>query len=55
MKSAYDNESARCKAYAGQFNTDLFNSAVQLAISTTEAPKQVKEVQRKLNRLPWYG
>ena len=54
MKSAYDNESARCKAYAGQFNIDLFNSAVQLAISTTEAPKQVKEVQRKLNRLPWY-
>ena len=55
MKSAYDNESARCKAYAGQFNIDLFNAAVQLAISTTEAPKQVKEVQRKLNRLPWYG
>ena len=54
MKSAYDNESARCKAYAGQFNIDLFNAAVQLAISTTEAPKQVKEVQRKLNQLPWY-
>ena len=54
MKSAYDNESARCKAYAGQFNIDLFNSAVQLAISTTEAPKQVKEVQQKLNQLPWY-
>ena len=54
MKSAYDNPSARCTAYASQFDIDLFNAAAQLAISTTEASKRVKEVQRKLNQLPWY-
>ena len=55
MKSAYDNQIARCKAYAAEFNIDLFNAAAQLAISTTEAPKQVKDVQSHLNRLPWYA
>ena len=54
MKSAYGNPAARCRAYAGSFNIDLFNAAAQLAITTTEAPKQVKEVQHRLNRLPWY-
>lgn len=54
MKSAYDDQSARCRAYAAQFNIDLFNAAAQLAISTTEAPKQVKDVQSRLSRLLWY-
>ena len=54
MKSTYGNPTARCRAYAGSFNIDLFNAAAQLAITTTEAPKQVKEVQHRLNRLPWY-
>ena len=54
MKSAYGNPAVRCGAYAGLFNIDLFNAATQLAISTTQAPKQVKEVQRRLDRLPWY-
>ena len=54
MKSTYDNYAPRCRAYEKQFNIALFNAAVQLAISTTEAPKQVKDVQSRLNRLPWY-
>lgn len=44
----------RCGAYEERFNIPLFNAAVQLAITTTEAPKQVSQVQDTLSELPWY-
>lgn len=44
----------RCSTYEEQFNIPLFNAAVQLAITTTEAPKQVSQVQDTLSELPWY-
>ena len=42
------------KAYEEQFNTELFNAAVKLAMETTEAHKEVPDVIQTLKRLPWY-
>ena len=44
----------KCSAYEEQFNIPLFNAAVQLAITTTEAPKRISNVQNTLCDLPWY-
>lgn len=45
----------RIQIFEEQINTDLFNAAVALALSTTENAKQVSPVKNSLCRVPWYG
>lgn len=54
MKQNHCPAAGRCSAYEERFSIPLFNAAVQLAITTTEAPKQVSRVQDTLCGLPWY-
>lgn len=45
---------ARFTAFESEINIELFNAAVQLAITTTEASKQTPELLRQLRKFLWY-
>jgi hypothetical protein len=44
----------RFEAYRTQVNIDLFNAAVHLALSTTDASKQLPALNRQLENVIWY-
>lgn len=45
---------SRFDACAAQVNIHLFNTAVHLAISTTDAGKQIPALKQQLNAMIWY-
>ena len=54
MHNIQDFELPWVKAYEDQFNVELFNAAVQLAVETTEANKEVTGLIQTVSALPWY-
>ena len=45
---------SRFDACAAQVNIHLFNAAVHLAVSTTDAGKQISALKEQLNAMIWY-
>ena len=54
MNQTYSFSLSRFAAFDPEINIDLFNAAVQLAVTTTEANKQTPEFLRQIRKFLWY-